>query len=416
MKLTQRNGVFYLRVQVDGTDIRRSTGKTDRKEATAWAKNLVTQLKDARNATELAETVQRIRAAREPLELRNALNVWQKTPKRREPGKQAQKTKASIWLDFTAWCNAAGASMVHEVTEELAAGYVHQLRTAGRFDRTVQFNRGRKVAEYQNALRALSAKTVNEYHGACSQVMAVCWERAGLPRNPFAKIPKLTGRKTKREAFTREELANLLDAAKDGDGMLQELLIAGACTGLRLGDLAGLNWQEVNLESGWICKELGKTGALVRIPIMPRFRDLLESNVEKSAKTGAVLQALAAAYRGNEVSRRFRQLCERVGLEAVRATPGRDRRSTIRGVHSLRHTFVYLAAESGVPMPTVQAIVGHLTPSMTRAYADHATEKATERAMALLGDPFAENDQMRLDWVPDEALRAEYRRRFETER
>ena len=47
---------------------------------------------------------------------------------------------------------------------------------------------------------------------------------------------------------------------------------------------------------------------------------------------------------------------------------GRSRKSVVASFHSLRHTFVSLSANAGVPLPVVQSIVGHCSTAMTRHY------------------------------------------------
>ena len=47
---------------------------------------------------------------------------------------------------------------------------------------------------------------------------------------------------------------------------------------------------------------------------------------------------------------------------------GRSRKTVVASFHSLRHTFVSLSANAGVPLPVVQSIVGHTSTAMTRHY------------------------------------------------
>ena len=61
---------------------------------------------------------------------------------------------------------------------------------------------------------------------------------------------------------------------------------------------------------------------------------------------------------------------------------------TVKSFHSLRYTFVYLAAEAQVSMPVIVSIVGHASPRMTEYYAAHATleEKRSLLQMIALCD------------------------------
>ena len=55
------------------------------------------------------------------------------------------------------------------------------------------------------------------------------------------------------------------------------------------------------------------------------------------------------------------------------------------GFHSLRHTFVSISANAGVPLVVVQAIVGHSNPAMTQHYY-HKDENALRSATAAIPD------------------------------
>jgi len=55
---------------------------------------------------------------------------------------------------------------------------------------------------------------------------------------------------------------------------------------------------------------------------------------------------------------------------------------------SLSVKLVWLAAESGIPLPIVQSIVGHLSPKMTELYANHATDQAKLEKMKNLPEIF----------------------------
>ena len=56
----------------------------------------------------------------------------------------------------------------------------------------------------------------------------------------------------------------------------------------------------------------------------------------------------------------------------------------MKDLHSCRHTFCYYAGLAGIPLAVVQSIVGHMTPSMTAHYSDHATTEDKRRGMERL--------------------------------
>lgn len=54
--------------------------------------------------------------------------------------------------------------------------------------------------------------------------------------------------------------------------------------------------------------------------------------------------------------------------------------------HNLRHTFITMMAERGIPLPVTMAMVGHLSPAMTRHYT-HISNNAAREAVELLDNP-----------------------------
>ena len=84
------------------------------------------------------------------------------------------------------------------------------------------------------------------------------------------------------------------------------------------------------------------------------------------------------------VSYRIKQFLEGLGIQTTRKPEGRTRAISVKDLHSCRHTFCYYAGLAGIPLAVVQSIVGHMTPSMTAHYSDHATTEDKRRGMERL--------------------------------
>lgn len=61
-------------------------------------------------------------------------------------------------------------------------------------------------------------------------------------------------------------------------------------------------------------------------------------------------------------------------------------------VHDLRHTFGVHCAQAGVPLPRLQKLLGHASPTMTMRYMKHApeayfAEDAARVAASMCGTP-----------------------------
>lgn len=107
-------------------------------------------------------------------------------------------------------------------------------------------------------------------------------------------------------------------------------------------------------------------------------------------------QEIAETYLHNSsiLTHRIKKAFTRAGIKTTaKCKDGKNARVDV-GFHSLRHTFVSLSANAGVPLTVVQAIVGHTNPVMTRHYF-HASDDALKGAVAALPDVIDVSDKAR---------------------
>ena len=191
---------------------------------------------------------------------------------------------------------------------------------------------------------------------------------------------------TRRE-LTVEELGRVCSSLS---GEMRLLFAIGIYTGLRLGDAVKIEWGNIDLVRGMISLVPHKTrkhtnGKPVQIPLHVTLASML-AEVPTEERTGFVLPELAAMYNHDaaSVSKRIQAVFETNGIKTTSSVKSESGRAQIDvGFHSLRHTFVSLSANAGVPLAIVQAIVGHSNPAMTRHYF-HESEQALKSAVAAL--------------------------------
>lgn len=120
--------------------------------------------------------------------------------------------------------------------------------------------------------------------------------------NPWAMLDMrvTAGEVVHRRPLGNEEIRKLLDEARR-DPMLYGITVTALCTGLRIGDVANLRWDEVDMREGIISLTTRKTGASVHIPIFGMLRPVLESALaERDEEDGEfVFPAAARMYRDN---------------------------------------------------------------------------------------------------------------------
>lgn len=377
-------------------------------------------------------------------------DLWDALARSRPPTAERSRNARNVFARFAAfarrWCGDKGTrcATLDEITPELAAAWFEELRDV------------------------YSWETVKAYW----QTMRGAWVRWHLyaGNNPFEGViirgAAPGGAKVERRPLTEAELARLFDATLD-DAELHDLTVSAACTGMRIGDVCNMKWDDVDLRNGLIDAVTAKAGVRVAVPIFAPLREVLErrqavvavgdspfvfpafaaaynhvgatgvhdrrdgifrrikpyfaravfDDVDKATATDAdatplpIADALAAIdaagftdakrVRLRDIYTRFRNgetyanICEALKItkgqvsdylrDAERVTgetlrPGlskhgaakrdlvartRGRRkigkkaASLFGWHNLRHTFVVLAIQSGVPAEKVRRIVGH---------------------------------------------------------
>ncbi len=222
-------------------------------------------------------------------------------------------------------------------------------------------------------------------------------EEEGVIHNNVARLVR-TVRDDKsermRRAFTLPELKRVLAKCDDE---WRSLVRFGFYTGARLGDIAALTWQAVDLESGCINYVSRKTGRNVSLPIagpLAKHIDTLPAGDDPKAPLHPSAFAIHAAQgRVGTLSNQFAEILADAGLRPARDHsakedgPGRGGKRVASDVsfHALRHTAVSLLKNAGVGEAVARDIVGHNSAAVSRNYT-HIEDDAKRRALATLPD------------------------------
>ena len=202
---------------------------------------------------------------------------------------------------------------------------------------------------------------------------------------------------SKRRAFTLQELQKLLSVC---DEEWRSLVLFGFYTGARLGDLAFLTWQNLDLESGELAYTSRKTRRTVIVPLS----DALRTNIEampagddpRQPIHPRAWETVKREGRTGTLSRQFGELLADAGLVAPRSHAakkdgaGRSGRRAVSEVsfHCLRHTANTLMKKAGVPEAVVRDIVGHDSAEVSRLYThmDGSAKRDGVNRLPKLGD------------------------------
>ena len=168
--------------------------------------------------------------------------------------------------------------------------------------------------------------------------------------------------------LTRAEAAALIQAARQEHQApyLADLIQLALHTGMRRGELLGLEWRRVDLQAGLIYLEAEHTKAGKRrgIPLNRAAHAAIMSRLRFKAQACPATPWVFCGREGHRVQsvkRSFTTACHRVGIEDFR-------------FHDLRHTCAAWLVTAGVPLPEVRDLLGHSTVRMTEKYAHLAPE------------------------------------------
>ena len=176
-----------------------------------------------------------------------------------------------------------------------------------------------------------------------------------------------------RQAFTQEQEQQLRDVLADSTHRVMNkreircVYYIGMYAGQRLKDCVLLQWQNVDMEHQRIFVKQFKTGKEVTIPMAPQLFDVLKEAQEwrinqyvcpKTAERYNKTNANGKNVGNNLVDLDVLRVIRWIGLEPSVDVPGRNKKMTVYGFHSLRHSFCSFCAEAGVPKAVLLSILG----------------------------------------------------------
>jgi len=210
--------------------------------------------------------------------------------------------------------------------------------------RSVDFatHRDERLAE------GLSPVTVRNELIIISHLFNICRKEWGMESliNPIQNIrlPKLPSGRDRRLQGDEED--RLLLAA---DASMQQMIVLAIETGMRMGEILGAHWDNIDLKRSTLVLIDTKNGESRAVPLSIRAKAAISSLPRHIA--GQLFPGLNSSA----VSHRFSTLCKRTEIEDLR-------------FHDLRHEATSRLFEKGLDMMEVASITGHKTLHMLKRY------------------------------------------------
>ena len=252
------------------------------------------------------------------------------------------------WAEFCAAHFGAGTPDLDRVTPDDVRAYLAWSARQGLGKRTI----ARRLASLRGLLRH-----------ACREG----WSR----RNPAASVA-VHRRGRKLPAVIRAEpLGGLLDGAREREGFYARreaaLLEVAYGGGLRVGEIAGLSWADV--DSTGSARVVGKGDKERRVPLgEAAARALRDWRAELRAAGAGASEAVFASRAGRRLTvRQIQRVVKRALSDAA------EREGV--GPHTLRHSFATHLLDRGADIMAVKELLGHESLSTTQLYTHLSRER-----------------------------------------
>lgn len=273
---------------------------------------------------------------------------------------------------------ALGDYSVAEITEEILQKTVSEWLCSGRLDHT----------------GGLSKKTVRDLITIVKNSLRAADKRCGLPQREFALYFPHGGETERPRIFSHKDEKRLIQAALAENTCQSVGLVLCLCTGLRIGELCALTWEDVDFKERVlrVTKTLqrifqkdwngaGESKVVITPPktqnaqreipladaLLPLLRTLCPENRSAYFLTGTEKYLEPHTYRSY-----YARFLKRYNIAYMH-------------FHCLRHTFATRCIESGADYKTVSTLLGHASVRTTLAIYVHPQMELKRACVEGLG-------------------------------
>jgi integrase len=237
----------------------------------------------------------------------------------------------------------------------------------------------RLIAEQMNSQKARN--TIQNYLVPLKAAYNQAKQDGLVVLNPAERLGKLLQRPQDRrqemQPLTAQEVEMLLSVAEAHHPALYPVLLCAVRTGLRQGELIGLQWGDIDFRGQFMDVRRGvvlgevtttKSKKIRRVDLSPtvvtilrrekEIRQLQAMNAGQDISPWVFLSPQGQRWDERNLRRSFYRCLDKAGIRQVR-------------FHDLRHTYASLMAEAGAPPKYVQKQLGHSSFQVTMDVYSH---------------------------------------------
>jgi len=320
--LYRRGDVWYVRLQVDGREIRRAAGRDKQ----------VAQVLLAR----LRADAERRRVGL-PKRTIATLRDWM--PRYLDWAKQRKRSWTRDALSLRSLVSELGDLRLCDITTARVEAYMRD-RLA-----TPTVRGGRRAPA-----------SVNREVACLRKVLSHAVEHGEIEVNPLRGIKMLREAPARVPTLDLAEERALLGASPE---WMRPIIRLAVSTGCRLGEVLALRWRHVDFDAGTVQIEDSKSGESRIVPLHPAILDELTARRGTPDGWLCVSPETGRPPHATAVSHAFKRAARKIGRPDLR-------------LHDLRHVAGTRLLAAGASLPEVASVLGHKTLAMSRRYA-HTT-------------------------------------------
>ena len=246
----------------------------------------------------------------------------------------------------------------------------------------------------------LSAKSIQHYMSFVSSVLDYAFRFGMIPSNPCRRVILPTGNQEERECYSIEEAQRFLGSLEREPLKYKAFCVLAIYSGLRRGELLGLEWKDIDFESRVIkvrrtsqyLKARGtftddtktkRSQRTLKLPVavFDVLRKLWLEQAETRLKIGEAWENTdrlfvcdnGAPMHPNTPYQWLRKFCQRTDQRFL-------------GIHMFRHLNASLLINSGADIKTVSAALGHSQVSTTLNIYLHSFQEAQAKGSEAIAN------------------------------
>lgn len=238
----------------------------------------------------------------------------------------------------------------------------------------------------------LAATTIQGIYRLLNAALCAALDEGLIQHNPCRKLHLPAGPHREQRTLSSAERERLCLAADEAEELP---VLLGLYTGMRLGEICALKWQDIDWERQTVAvrrtaqrvtqnhaaQKEHKTILMVGppksphshriLPLPPFLLEKLRLRMENASGSDYMFGRDNRAAEPRTIQRRFEKLLKALNLTNVH-------------FHTLRHSFATRLLELGVDMKTVSVLLGHESVKTTMDFYAHSSLETRRAAIALL--------------------------------